>query len=517
MKKVNNEEFKERVFKNNKNIIDVGEYKGASIKIKVIGKCEHEWYTTPNILYKGCNCPYCDGHKVLKGFNDIWTTHPEKANFLLNKKDGYLYSKGSIQKVKIKCPYCGRIKDIIVKDLINNKNICICYDGISYPEKFMFSLLEQLKVEFYYQKKFNWSNKKKYDFYLPMYNCIIETHGIQHYENCDLFGNLDKQKHNDDYKKELAIKNKINKYITIDCRYSNKDYMIKSILKSELNNIFDLSIIDWQECAKLALNNKIKEVCELWNEDKNYKEIKQITKLDSCTIRDYLYKGKDAGWVKYDDEEKRKHKSPFKNSEQLKIRVYNDSGFNMIFSNSTDCSNKSENILGVKLYRSTISHVLTNKIKSYKGYKIEYLNNSNNNKKAMYNEAKICNYYKTHHNLSLQQMQEVFNISDTYISFILKNNNIPLNDMKKTNSKHILVYSVETGYFLEESYTDIFMDKYNIANSSKIYDVLNGRNKSCYGYMLRYYKEEYPLKINNKNKKWKEDYWGKTKLPHSVL
>lgn len=44
-------------------------------------KCElgHRWNASPNNRSKGRGCPYCANKKVLAGFNDLATTHPELA------------------------------------------------------------------------------------------------------------------------------------------------------------------------------------------------------------------------------------------------------------------------------------------------------------------------------------------------------------------------------------------------------------------------------------------------------
>ena len=49
-------------------------------KIWWLGKCGHEWMMTPNDrINNHNNCPYCSGHRILKGFNDLTTTHPDIA------------------------------------------------------------------------------------------------------------------------------------------------------------------------------------------------------------------------------------------------------------------------------------------------------------------------------------------------------------------------------------------------------------------------------------------------------
>ena len=53
---------------------------GCNSKQKVwwLGKCGHEWESSVSSRTKAKgDCPYCSGRQVLKGFNDLATTHPE--------------------------------------------------------------------------------------------------------------------------------------------------------------------------------------------------------------------------------------------------------------------------------------------------------------------------------------------------------------------------------------------------------------------------------------------------------
>lgn len=44
-----------------------------------LGKCGHEWSATVVHRTKGSGCPYCNNVTVLKGYNDLATTHPNLA------------------------------------------------------------------------------------------------------------------------------------------------------------------------------------------------------------------------------------------------------------------------------------------------------------------------------------------------------------------------------------------------------------------------------------------------------
>ena len=77
--------------------------------------------------------------------------------------------------------------------------------------------------------------------------------------------------------------------------------MIKNnVLDSRLNDLFDLSKIDWNQCNKNALNSFVKEACELWDNTKNIIEISIKLKLNRNTIRRYLKQGAALNWCDYD-------------------------------------------------------------------------------------------------------------------------------------------------------------------------------------------------------------------------
>ena len=55
--------------------------KGTVIKVWWLGACGHEWEASVNSRTNSkALCPYCAGQRVLPGFNDLGTTHPEIAS-----------------------------------------------------------------------------------------------------------------------------------------------------------------------------------------------------------------------------------------------------------------------------------------------------------------------------------------------------------------------------------------------------------------------------------------------------
>lgn len=267
------------------------------------------------------NCPYCAGRRV-NHTNCLWTTNPEIAKVLWNPEDGYRYTKGSHQKVNLKCIECSnKVKKRVIYNINPDKIHCDrCSDGISYPEKFMINLLTQLGIDFVFQKTFKWSKfdiefendektvkHKKYDFYIPLLDCIIETHGAQHYDRgFDYLGGrtVAEEQTNDNLKRNIAIINGVSNYIIINCSNSNIDYLKNQILESRLSSLLDLERIDWHVCNVFASKSLIKEACRIWNEDqKSTKVIAELLKVNRGTIIRYLQHGASAGWCNYNPKE----------------------------------------------------------------------------------------------------------------------------------------------------------------------------------------------------------------------
>ena len=116
----------------------------------------------------GCSC--CANKTIVKGINDIATTHPHLVKYFVNIEDTYNHTYGSTNKVMVKCLDCGCKKEISIVNFINNEFIMCpkCSDGISYPNKFMFNMLEQLNIEFISEYSPEWIGRKRYDFCIPL-------------------------------------------------------------------------------------------------------------------------------------------------------------------------------------------------------------------------------------------------------------------------------------------------------------------------------------------------------------
>lgn len=102
--------------------------RGSNYKVK--WKCKnHPWHPySATIKSQACNghgCPYCSGSKVLIGFNDLATTHPELAKELIpEKNDGITaqdISAGSNIPIVWTCKTCGSEWTVTPNSRTNSK------------------------------------------------------------------------------------------------------------------------------------------------------------------------------------------------------------------------------------------------------------------------------------------------------------------------------------------------------------------------------------------------------------
>lgn len=295
----------------NKNKIKIQNISSGQ-KYYFVGDCGHEFLSLPCNAFRTGNlgCPYCFGKRVLKGFNDMWTTDPNLASHLANVEDGFKYTANTNKKLLWLCKDCGKEFYMLLSKLRNRLNKCpYCSGNKSYGEKFLSNLLDQLYIPFETHIKFEWSDNKEYDFYIPEHNCIIEVNGKQHYTSSD-FSYLGGRHYyeeiaNDEYKKEMALKNNVFNYIIIDARESNIRWMKNSICNSNLPIIlnFNYKEIEWDECNEYALSNDTKLICEKYNELKNIQFVADYFHCSYNTVKNKLKQGTINGWCNYDAEQ----------------------------------------------------------------------------------------------------------------------------------------------------------------------------------------------------------------------
>jgi len=174
--------------------------------------CGNEDYASEaSLIHKqGCNVCCIPSQKTLKGYNDLWTTRPDMAKMLKYPEIGYTITMNSNIKQIFICPDCHSEKEITPNAIFCYGFGCVCSDKLPYTEKFITSVLKQLNASFKTQlskSDFHWCKNYRYDFHInDGINCIIEAHGLQHYEDTSGFSrSLKEEKAIDKSKKNLQL------------------------------------------------------------------------------------------------------------------------------------------------------------------------------------------------------------------------------------------------------------------------------------------------------------------------
>lgn len=322
------EEYRQDIYEKVGNEFDIiSDYENVRENVTIRHNVDnpHVFQMNASVFKSNPHCPACSERNrvVIPGVNDFHTFHPELSIYLNNYNDGFNFSKsGKKKKVELKCPDCGHIFMGYLDTLIRSGFSCpCCSDGISYPNKFIYNSLLQIKDEFnkiqreYYPRwciyKINEEEKRGYyDIYFELKNgqkYIIEMDGaIGHGDKTSPWSKKNSNEI-DNIKERLALEHDI-KTIRIDCRYGSNDrysYILNNIKESELSMILPLNKIDFNKSNDLSLTSYMKEACNLWNSGLSRKEISNAIGLNGNTITHYLRNGAKYGMCDYNKKESR--------------------------------------------------------------------------------------------------------------------------------------------------------------------------------------------------------------------
>ena len=263
-------------------------------------KCSkgHEWKAKISEIALGNRCPICSNNRVLKGYNDFATKHPEllkEWNYEKNSKLGLKPDEivlGGKNKIWWKCEkghewqttIAARIRN---KNLYNKCPICSSYLRTSIPEKIIYYYLLKLYPKTIANFKPDWLKPKELDIFIPERNIAIEYDGCYYHKN----------KKQDIEKDILCKKNKLNlirireyglqKINTNSVIYeipqkNNTNYSHINYALNFLENYLDINLNyninrDMNEIIKMinflekenCIANTNPEVLKEWNYEKN--------------------------------------------------------------------------------------------------------------------------------------------------------------------------------------------------------------------------------------------------------
>lgn len=383
-------------------------------------------------------CPVCHGSMCITGINDIATTRQDLVVFFVDKTDCYNYTAYSQHESLCKCPNCGYERMRKISVLTTDGFSCpMCSDNISYPNKICRLLLEQLPVEDFepeYIRK--WTQGKKYDGYFKYDNqkFLLEFDGAQHYTRSE-WTTYEQQHTIDKLKDKLAFENNYI-LIRINCMKSDFEFIKNNIISSELGNIFDLDLIDWNLLYEKSIKNYDFEIINYYmhNHDETYIDIGKKFHTTGDTISRILKKGADLGLSDYCQSDIKR------NSLQYSINRYDNTYyFNVYdrnnnhigrFCSSTECYNfmKTE-YPDIIIPKSTIRKALFSG-DIYKGFRFEYevgLIEYHKNNKLLYD---ICKSYEEDRML-IKDICSLYSISkDAACKYLRAGNNMKICNYK---------------------------------------------------------------------------------------
>jgi hypothetical protein len=241
------ENFLEKYWDYNVNIVDPWEISRGNSYIKVWIKCQEKDYhgsydiTCNSFTSNNSRCSYCSSVKIHL-LDSLGTLHPEVLKIWSdkNKKSPYEYSPKSGKKVWWKCPN-GKHKDYRRGIGESNRRDFRCPEcDYSHGENSISEVLTFYKIYYISQKTFEGlvglgGGLLSYDFYLPEYNLFIEYQGEQHGKYISGFHKskkeFKKQQEHDKRKKKYAEQHNIKLLEIWHWDFDN----IKDILNKELN------------------------------------------------------------------------------------------------------------------------------------------------------------------------------------------------------------------------------------------------------------------------------------------
>ena len=126
-------------------------------------------------------------------------------------------------------------------------------------------------------------------------------------------------------------------------------------------------------------------------------------------------------------------------------------------------------------------------------------------------EKQICDYYLSNNDYSLLDVSNKFNIDRDTASKVLKRNNVEVRQITNNSlNKHkkILVYDLNGNFIKEELLSDfkqwLYDNHYTYDKSGRcVMRCLSGTLWQSNGFIIRWFKEDYPIKIEI------TDYWDK--------
>jgi len=183
-KNKNTDDFINEISNINKDIIILGKYKNASLKIKCQCKIDNNvWYASPNKLLLGEGCPICAKIKIGESHKKTEQEFLKEINKINPNIIILSHYNGIYNKIKCQCKKCNFIWETTATSLLHKHSQCP-KETESYNEKKLQNILSNYFINYSIQKRYSDCKDVRplpFDIYLKDYNILIEYDGEGHY------------------------------------------------------------------------------------------------------------------------------------------------------------------------------------------------------------------------------------------------------------------------------------------------------------------------------------------------
>ena len=195
--------------------------------LKVWWKCDkgHEWEARVSCIIRGQRCPYCHSRKILKGFNDLATTHPnllKEWDYDKNviKPDEIMHGSG--KKVWWKCNK-GHSWEAVISNRVSGSGCPYCSHKTTKPEAAIFLMLSKTFKTVHHLYKIE---NTEFDICVEDLKLLIEYDGwLWH-----------KDKREEDSRKNVIARNNGYRFVRI-WEYNSKDVW-NDIIRLSLDTLY---------------------------------------------------------------------------------------------------------------------------------------------------------------------------------------------------------------------------------------------------------------------------------------
>ena len=249
---------------------------------KVWWKCNkgHEWKASISDRQRGDGCPYCSGHTVLPGYNDLNTNNPNLAKEWNYNKNGSLtpekVTNNSGKKVWWICDKGHEWQATIAsRNYGNGCPKCANENQTSFPEKIVFYYISNVYKDAIENYKPEWLKPMELDIYIPSIKTAIEYDGRQWH----------KDSRKDNVKNDLCVKQGIKLYRLREkgCSIINNNSINFTLENIKVDGSQVVEGIKWLS-KQIGFNTDV-------NISRDFNEINEIInyyKKEKCLINSHL-------------------------------------------------------------------------------------------------------------------------------------------------------------------------------------------------------------------------------------